>query len=170
MKENSVVTVDAVSPRQFLDWLKENLHKTWYMGKNGGFGSAKEDATPFYKYFYLSLDTRDMKIFHIGTNMGPVDFRDEPTSDEKNILDLLSEKVKKSNQKDETKLETALKSRFPDVDIDQIYTALEFIKDECVDELFDRENDRNRDFPWEKKLFSYHDMRDKFTELVERLK
>lgn len=160
--------LETINPKQFMDWLKSNINKTWYLGKNGGF-SGKEGSSPFFKYFYISIDTRDMEIFHIGTDLDSVDFRDTEPENAKNILDALNAQFDEKKPCSSSSLERKLQSKFKDLDYDQVKAALHFIKEDCIDELFDRENKDGKDFPWKKKCFSYHDMKQKFEELVNKL-
>lgn len=93
MTQISDKTARSVSMKEFGTWIKENLHKTWYLGEGGAFskeGRAK-GGSPQIKYFYPSIDTRTMDIYHIKTNYHEVDFREEFPG---TILDLLEHKVK----------------------------------------------------------------------------
>lgn len=90
-----IKTAREISLKEFNDWLNENTHLTWCMQKKfkiGGFGSKHPEAGPYIKYIYPSIDTRDMKIYHIKTDRFEVDFRDEFDG---TILDLLLHKIRK---------------------------------------------------------------------------
>ncbi len=85
----------SVTPKQFNEWLKNNIKYTWYHGKEGGF-CPKNGGSPIFKYFYPKLDTRDMKIFRIDYSGscpdGYVDFRD--CEKDETVLNLLEKKLK----------------------------------------------------------------------------
>lgn len=67
-----------VTLRQFGEWLKNNVSKTWFTGyeigeedqklkfnfEDGGFAS-KPGHTPLIKYIHPVVDCRDMKVFLI---------------------------------------------------------------------------------------------------------
>ena len=50
-----------VTLKEFNDWIKENVHRTWFRDP------SNPNKTLEIKYLYPSLDTRDMKIFFVGT-------------------------------------------------------------------------------------------------------
>ena len=88
----------GVTPKQFNEWLKNNLKYTWYHGKEGSFFNLGNGGSAIFKYFYPKLDTRDMKIFRIdysgGLPDGYVDFRDCKKGE--TILDLLDQRLKEA--------------------------------------------------------------------------
>lgn len=171
----SVITVKAVTVKEFTDWIKNNLHMTWWRGKGGGFDFRSDDEkkhSPVFKYFYPAIDTRDGKIFHIGTNVGPVDFRDQCHKECKTVLDLLEykfEQLKDSyGSEPEHPLYGKLKAKFGDeLDFEQIKSALAFIAEDCTEELWKSKG--GYDIDYKKESFNYYDMREKFSEVVERL-
>lgn len=172
----SVIKVREVSVKEFTDWIKNNLHMTWWRGEGGGFdsiGKAGKKGSPVFKYFYPSIDMRDGKVFHIGTNVGPVDFRDDGPKEAETILDLLEhkfEQCKESYGKEEVHpLEKKLRAIFgEELDFEQVQGALHFIASDCIEELFKEKG--GYDIDYKKKQFTYHDMREKLTELIERLR
>lgn len=52
----------AVSLKEFTDWIDKNIHRTWNHGPKM---SKLMSRSLEIKYFYPSIDTRDMKVFHI---------------------------------------------------------------------------------------------------------
>jgi|688.fasta_scaffold694661_2 hypothetical protein len=87
-------TAQPVTLKQLTDFIKENLHLTWFLGDGGCFKAVGQEkkGRPVFKYFYPSIDTRTMDIFHIKTDRYEVDFREEFDG---TILDLLIFKYKK---------------------------------------------------------------------------
>lgn len=55
-----------ITMKRFSDWLKANIHKTWYIRDilKGGF-AGKEGHTHLIKYISPHIDTRTMQIFSI---------------------------------------------------------------------------------------------------------
>jgi hypothetical protein len=100
MTQISDKTARSVTLKEFSDWIKEHLHMTWFLGEGGAFSTQgrEKDGGPYIKYFYPSLDTRTMKIFHIKTNYHEVDFREEFDG---TILDLLLHKINEWRKPDE---------------------------------------------------------------------
>jgi hypothetical protein len=86
----------AITPKEFNEWLKNNIKYTWNLSKEGGFFRSS-GGTPIFKYFYPKLDTRDMMIFRIdfkgSLEETHVDFRD--CEKDENILDLLNKIIDK---------------------------------------------------------------------------
>ena len=52
----------SVTIEQFNAWYANNIHRTWDRTQ------SPRERSMEVKYFYFSFDTRDGKIFHIGTN------------------------------------------------------------------------------------------------------
>lgn len=93
-------TARSVTMKQLSDFIKENLHVTWFHGAGGCFSTEgrEKKGFPAFKYFYPSLDTRTMDIFHIKTDKFEVDFREEFDG---TILDLLLHKMNEWRKPDE---------------------------------------------------------------------
>lgn len=160
----------AVTPKQFFDWLQNNLNYTWYHGEGGGIkalGTTKK-GNPIFKYFYLSLDTRTMEIFHVDTNVGSVDFRDTFAGVE-NVIDLLNARIDGISLPANTDLERALTSKFPDLEYAKVKKALTFILQNCIDQLFKEKGGDKQQFSFDKTQFTYHEMREKFEEIIRSL-
>lgn len=98
MPNISEKTAQVVSLKQFHEWLKENLHLTWYVGTGGCFSAEgrEKGGWPAFKYFYPSFDTRTMDIYYIKTDRYEADFREEFNG---TILDLLIHKMKAAELK-----------------------------------------------------------------------
>ena len=162
--------LETVTPKEFFTWLQANEHKTWSHGKNGGF-SSKEGSSPIFKYFRLNLDTRDMRIFNIETDSmhTSTDYRDEAPEGAKNLLDMLDVKAKTWKDEEEVSmLKRKLMGRFPDLDFKQVMMALTFLQEDLIDKWWaDKYNQDGRDFKWEKKQFTYHEMKARLSELIE---
>jgi len=83
-------TAKTITPKQLMEWVKTNEHRTWSLRKGWGTGGTHE-----VKYLRFHLDTRDMKIYRIdvdGLGMEEAaDFREEFDG---NLLELLEYKLK----------------------------------------------------------------------------
>lgn len=57
---------EPVSIKEFVEWLKKNVHKTWYIVDilKGGFAGA-EGHSHLIKYITPHIDTRTMRIYSI---------------------------------------------------------------------------------------------------------
>ena len=91
-------TARSVTLKEFHQFIKDNLHNTWYLGEGGCFSQTgrEKGGMPRIKYFYPSLDTRTMDIYHIKTDRFEVDFREEFDG---TILDLLLHKINEEVRK-----------------------------------------------------------------------
>jgi hypothetical protein len=89
MSKMEPIRLKPVTPKQFNEWLKNNIRFTWFHGEGGGY---RQGGVPFIKYFYPKLDTRDMKIFRIDCHPEryTVDFRDVGRG---NLLDELDRRL-----------------------------------------------------------------------------
>jgi hypothetical protein len=81
---------EAITPKQFTDWVRDNEHRTWSLRKGWSEGGTHE-----VKYFRFNLDTRDMRIYRIEADCGynrtvVADFREEFQG---NLLELLEKKL-----------------------------------------------------------------------------
>lgn len=70
-----------VSMQELTDWVEKNKNHTWYMGDGGGYDAIVDPDKPgsiAIKYLTFSLDTRDMKVYHVNAERLGVkcDFRD----------------------------------------------------------------------------------------------
>ncbi|MCK5016087.1 MAG: hypothetical protein KAS32_03365 [Candidatus Peribacteraceae bacterium] len=78
--------VRPVTLKVFTEWVMSNLHRTWNM--------KTSERTLEVKYFFPSIDTRDMKVFHIRTNTERI-FATHTELFDGNILELLEFKMDK---------------------------------------------------------------------------
>lgn len=174
MTEEIKKELRPVSLKEVHNWLMENKHHTWFNGKGGPFSQEGRDkgGSMMFKYLYLSLDTRTMEIFHIGSNAKSADFKEAINGGE-NILDLLTYHTRDKSASPaapEGSLERKLQSKFPDLDYMQVVEALKYIKDDCVDVLFSKGSaDSQGSFDWHKKQYTYHAMREEFDKIVGAL-
>lgn len=87
-----------VTVLELADWIEKNKHRCWAWDDPEYMKIPRSKKTLEIKYLNFSLDTRDMKIFHIDIRGAgddfAVDFRDD-NNNEKSILDLLELKLKK---------------------------------------------------------------------------
>lgn len=83
---------EAITAQEFQDWLEKNKNLTW------DFSGFSSKGCPIVKYFYLSFDTRDMKIFYIKTDNEDVFGSHTDTSD--TVLTALEERILKEVDKD----------------------------------------------------------------------
>jgi len=81
---------EPVTMQQLTDWVEKNRHRTWNFDEK----NMRKKLTMEIKYLHFTLDTRDMKIFHLSTRGAgiefDVDFRDEFTG---TILESLEKKL-----------------------------------------------------------------------------
>lgn len=85
-------TAKPVTLRQLAEFIKTNLHLTWYLGEGGPFSTEGRDRGGWsaVKYIYPKLDTRTMEVWAIETDKFVVTHTDEF---EGTILDLLLHKI-----------------------------------------------------------------------------
>jgi hypothetical protein len=79
-----------VTLQELQDWIEKNKHRTWNHSQDTTF----EKRTLECKYIRFSLDTTDMKIFHIdvaGLGNSSIHFRDDDK--DWSVLDLLDSKL-----------------------------------------------------------------------------
>lgn len=85
-----------VSLSQLREWIKKNEGRTWFWRGP----TPHEKRTLEIKYLTFSLDTRDMRVFHIKVRgLGDeftVDFRDDKK--DWTLLDLLQSKLKSDEE------------------------------------------------------------------------
>jgi len=104
----------SVTLKEFGEWLKKNVDKTWFTGyekgeedaeikfdfSHGGF-SGKPGATPLIKYIHPIIDCRDMKVWSIKFR-GSMEETNVSTHDEFDgtILELFESKFPKEFKKE----------------------------------------------------------------------
>jgi hypothetical protein len=90
----------TVTLKEFNDWIKENIHRTWFRDPNN------TNKTLEIKYLYPSIDTRTMEIFCVRTRKESVygsHMDDHDTVLTALIARLDGKKVKTINPLDEKK-------------------------------------------------------------------
>lgn len=167
----------SVTPSEFFKWLKNHTHKTWFMGKEGGF-MGKEGASPVMKYIHPIIDTRDMKIFHISFDNRKldVDFRDSDSGKDdeddtgESILDLINKKIEKNlvDDNSENMLLLDLKTNFPELDKNQVLMALRHVLNTSFDKLWQAKAKYDGDFKWNKKQYTYHELKEEALDIVNK--
>lgn len=89
----------SVTVQEFSDWFEKIKHRTWWCGRSDADGNQKIDLEAIrkrqmeVKYFYLSLDTRDGKIWHIKTREGLDTSVSESEKFDGTILELLERRM-----------------------------------------------------------------------------
>lgn len=92
---------EAVSLKEFVKWIDKNINRTWNHGpKLRDFGKRTLEV----KYFYPSIDTRDMKVFYINTSgWGDINVSHSEEFDG-TILELLEKKLDERKAKNKESL------------------------------------------------------------------
>jgi hypothetical protein len=86
---SSEKTTKTITPKEFVEWVKNNEHRTWSFRKGWGQGGTHE-----IKYLRFHLDTRDMKIYRVEMNgLGMEEVADFREDFDGNLLELMEHKL-----------------------------------------------------------------------------
>lgn len=158
-----------VTPKEFAEWLKNNIHKTWFLSKEGGYSSKKVGSGPHMKYIQPTIDTRTMKIYSITTNSKnlSVNFQEKAPEGVDTILDLLDYKIENSIYAVHD-LESTLNHDFPDVNMNQLMKALSYVSAEVLDKWWSDLHKAEGKFDWDKQQFTYHEFKERLDKVLEQ--